>query len=171
MRPHGSCTRGPSKRFNEVNTINLHISSHVHDAVLLFCISPFKNCPTTNETIQKSSCLWQKLCSLLSKVCRWLLQPWKPWWWSKHCDIEIQSFLHHLLLTPSKFNGERHLKIIPQQKRKKHLPKLHCWGATAVSFRGGKYTLPAQDSTRRWNPKPSSISLPKSSRGSHSLRP
>ena len=86
MRPHGSCTRGPSKRFNifnEVNTTNLHISSHVHDAVLLFCISPFTNGPTTNETIQKSSCLWQKLCSLLSKVRRWLLQTWKPWWWLK----------------------------------------------------------------------------------------
>ena len=36
MRPKGSCTRGPSKRFNATN---LHISSHVHDAVLLLCIS------------------------------------------------------------------------------------------------------------------------------------
>ena len=77
MRPKGSCTRDPSKRFNATD---LHISSHVHDAVLLFCISPFTNGPTTNETIQKSSCLWQKLCSLLSKVRRWLLQTWKPGW-------------------------------------------------------------------------------------------
>ena len=43
----------------------------------------FLSTPTTNETIQKSSRLWQKLCSLLSKVRRWLLQTWKPWWWLK----------------------------------------------------------------------------------------
>ena len=83
MDPVLVASRGPSKRFNKVNTTNLHISSHVHDAVLLFCISPFTNGPTTNETIQKSSRLWQKLCSLLSKVCRWLLQTWKHWWWLK----------------------------------------------------------------------------------------
>ena len=48
-----------------------------HFVVLCFWISPFTNGPTTNETIQKSSSLRQKLCSLLSKVRRWLLQRWK----------------------------------------------------------------------------------------------
>ena len=47
-----------------------------------FCISPFTN-GKTNQTIQKSSCLRQELCSLLSKVRRWLLQTWKPWLWLK----------------------------------------------------------------------------------------
>ena len=35
------------------------------------------------KTIQRSSCLRQELCSLLSKVRRWLLQTWKPWLWLK----------------------------------------------------------------------------------------
>ena len=68
-------TGGLSKRFNAKN---LHIS-----IVPCFCISVLQftlHERSHNETIQKSSCLWQKRCSLLSKLRRWLLQTWKPWW-------------------------------------------------------------------------------------------
>ena len=69
----GLLTGGPSKSF--------HVSMQqiVNDAVLLSCISPFTNGPTTvwSRNLVR---LWQKLCSLLSKVRRWLLQTWKPWW-------------------------------------------------------------------------------------------
>ena len=79
MHPNRSATGGPSKSFNVSMATNRHISWNVNHAVLLSCISPFTNSPTTvwSRNLLR---LWQKLCSLLSKVRRWLLQTWKPWW-------------------------------------------------------------------------------------------
>ena len=48
--------------------------------MLFFCISVLHfslHERALNKTIQKSSCLRQKRCSLLSKLRRWLLQTWK----------------------------------------------------------------------------------------------